>query len=503
MSADLPAGWASARLDQLLTPGGLFDGPFGSSLKTADYVGSGVRVIRLENIGNLRFVADKRTFISHRKFASLKKHQVSQGDIIFGSFVDSDVRVCLIPALDTVAIAKADCFCIRPLDAVADRRFVTYFLSTRAVRDCLAEHIHGATRPRITTRQLREVEIHVPPIEEQRRIAAKLEAVLDRVNACQRRLEKIPAILKRFRQSVLVAATSGRLTDGWRKNNVDGESARQAIKAINALRGGSAHPPVGATPCAPLPDTLLPETWEWVRFGDVIGELRNGLSPRPNVDPPGIPILRISAARPGCVDLTDIRYLQNGKEFVPVSCVKDGDLLFTRYNGSLELLGVCGMVRGVRNSILYPDKLMRVRFDHPYVLPGYAEIYFQSPDVHDWVIAKSKSSAGQNGVSGSDIKSQPFAMPPVREQREIVRRVEALFAYSERLMARFERTKAAVGSLTQSILAKAFRGELVPTEAELAELEGRSFESAEELLARITAKEGPAKRERAAGPRKK
>ncbi len=83
------------------------------------------------------------------------------------------------------------------------------------------------------------------------------------------------------------------------------------------------------------------------------------------------------------------------------------------------------------------------------------------------------------------VKSWHVPVPPLPEQQEIVRRVEKLFALADRIEARFEQCQKRVDSITQSILAKAFRGELVPTEFELAQTEGRSFESAEELLARI------------------
>lgn len=105
---------------------------------------------------------------------------------------------------------------------------------------------------------------------------------------------------------------------------------------------------------------------------------------------------------------------------------------------------------------------MRVRFDHDFILPAYAEIVFQGPEVHERIVAKSKSSAGQNGVSGSDIKAQPFASPPLTEQQEIVRCVESLFALAGQLESRYAKAKAHLDRLTPSILAKSFRGELVP-----------------------------------------
>ena len=192
--------------------------------------------------------------------------------------------------------------------------------------------------------------------------------------------------------------------------------------------------------------------------------------------------------RPGKVLLDDTRYLPESKQLGKTYALRQGDLLFTRYNGSIELLGICGLVRDLEDRlVLYPDKLMRVRFDHPWILPEYAEIFFQGPEARDRITAKAKSSAGQQGVSGKDIKAQPFALPPLSEQQEIVRRVAALFQLADAVEARVAAATARADKLTQAILAKAFRGELVPTEAELARREGREYEPAEELLARIRA----------------
>src|SRR5712691_6259799 len=99
MSDELSEGWATIPVGDLLESGGLFDGPFGSSLKTSDYTDSGIRVIRLENVSNLRFVSDKRAYISESKYRELIKHTVREGDLIVGSFVDGPIRVCVLPPL--------------------------------------------------------------------------------------------------------------------------------------------------------------------------------------------------------------------------------------------------------------------------------------------------------------------------------------------------------------------------------------------------------------------
>jgi type I restriction enzyme S subunit len=225
----------------------------------------------------------------------------------------------------------------------------------------------------------------------------------------------------------------------------------------------------------------------------VISELKNGLSTKPGQQPPGNPILRINAVRPCDVSFDDLRYLPDTDELLPIYSLRDGDLLFTRYNGSLDLLGVCGMVSGLEGRVmLYPDKLMRVRFGHDYILPAYCELFFSEPRARERMIDKAKSSAGQNGVSGTDVKAQSFAFPPTAEQREIVRRVGALFKLADAIEQRVSAATQRADKLTQAVLAKAFRGELVPTEAELARAEGRDYEPASALLERIRAERAAA-----------
>ena len=130
---------------------------------------------------------------------------------------------------------------------------------------------------------------------------------------------------------MLAAAYTGRLTAGWREEN--------AAKIQTAI-------PPGLADIDGEEQALeeIPEAWTWVRFNSVVRELRNGISPRPRINPPGTPILRISAVRPGRVDLAEIRYLEDSDEFLSQFSLENDDLLFTRYNGSIELLEVCGMV---------------------------------------------------------------------------------------------------------------------------------------------------------------
>jgi type I restriction enzyme S subunit len=264
------------------------------------------------------------------------------------------------------------------------------------------------------------------PLPEQIRIANKLDSLLAKVETAQTRLEKIPALLKRFRQAVLAAATSGELTREWREEHGKELDFNEYV------------------------------------FGDLLFELRNGLSPKPNEEGKGFPILRISAVRSGQVLQDDIRYLECDTKTLKQFRLEAGDLLFTRYNGSLEFVGVCGLIRNLQyEHLLYPDKLIRAKVRKD-VLAEYVEIYFSSPDARKSMTDCVKTTSGQKGISGKDIKSQPIRIPEMDEQAEIVRRVESLFAMADTVERQYQAAKARLDKLTQAILAKAFRGELVP-----------------------------------------
>ncbi|ECE0517034.1 restriction endonuclease subunit S [Salmonella enterica subsp. enterica] len=269
-----------------------------------------------------------------------------------------------------------------------------------------------------------DLNIALPPLAEQKIIAEKLDTLLAQVDNTKARLEQIPQILKRFRQAVLTAAVNGLLTEAWR-NKVQ--------EPLNLKK---------------------------INFELILAELRNGLSSKPNEKGLGHPILRISSVRSGHVDQSDIRYLECSEAELERHKLEEGDLLFTRYNGSLEFVGVCGLLKKTQyKDLLYPDKLIRARLTKD-ALPEYIEIFFSSPAARNAMMECVKTTSGQKGISGKDIKSQLVSLPSLKEQAEIVRRVEQLFAWADTIEKQVNNALTRVNSLTQSILAKAFRGEL-------------------------------------------
>lgn len=216
----LPKHWLPTTIADVATA--IFDGPFGSALKTSDYTDQGVRVARLENIGRLKFKKELKSFISETKANSLRRHFLSAGDILFSSFVDQDTRVCQLPnELDGQIINKADCFCIRTDPTICDPRFLTYRLAAPSSYHAFSDTVRGITRPRIGLRHLAALEIGLPPLAEQRRIVAKLDALLARVERAREELDKahglVPesartrTLISRLSSAILAKAFRGEL----------------------------------------------------------------------------------------------------------------------------------------------------------------------------------------------------------------------------------------------------------------------------------------------------
>lgn len=359
-------------------------------------------------------------------------------------------------------------------------------------------HVNGTTRLKLTQGAMNEIPVLLPPLNEQRRIVAKLEELLARVEASQQRLAKIPVILKRFRQSVLAAACSGRLTADWREENPDKINAsdlanqvRLAHEAAGGHKAGNAAPPTDGV--HDLSAEMFPGGWELLTLREAVSPTRpityGILKPGPEYKD-GIPYIRVADFPNDTLNTTSIR---------KTSPEMDGNFKRSKLIGDDLLLSIRGTV----------GRLVRIpsELEGANITQDSARLSIQSEMNRDFVLWFLRSELAQNrmkraikgvavrGINIGDVRALQVPVPSVPEQQEIVRRVEALFKVADQIEARFQKAKAQVDRLTQSILAKAFRGELVPQD--------ENDEPAAVLLERIRAERAKTepKSRRKAAPR--
>ena len=204
----IPKHWFRLRLARVCLS--RCDGPFGSSLKSEHYSPSGVRVIRLQNIGNARFKNVGETFIASEYAAGLGDHSVRTGDLLtagLGDELNPVGRSCVAPANIEPAIVKADCFRFRLMENRISASFAAYQLSATAASAATALAT-GATRARINLTTAASRLLALPPLLEQRDIAAFLDRETAKLDALVAKKQRLIELLQEKRTALITRAVT-------------------------------------------------------------------------------------------------------------------------------------------------------------------------------------------------------------------------------------------------------------------------------------------------------
>lgn len=313
----------------------------------------------------------------------------------------------------------------------------------------------------------------------------KVEAFLAHVNAARKRLAKLPAILDSFRRSVLADACAGKLTEDWRE-----EHPRARPPALPRIaeqqtrkrrRGANLSADDELFVDEDMPE--LPESWRYVRADRLVEPgtiITYGIVlPGPEV-PGGVPYVRQQDVDGGTVRVEQLRH--TSPEIAArhkASSLREGDVLLC----VIRNLRVAVVPKGLDGANL-TQGTVRLRPNRSVVLGAYLAAYLASPEAQGWM-KRRYFGMDMPRINVEDARAVPVALPDLDEQQETVRRVERLFALAAATEERLTAATARANILAQAILGRAFRGELVPTEAELAREEGRNYEPAAMLLERI------------------
>jgi type I restriction enzyme S subunit len=471
MSDDLPQGWAVTRLEEIAEvnprhPGGLADDLPVSFISMTAISESSWRFLRM----------DQRAYGEVRKGYT----HFAEGDVLFAKITPcmENGKAAIATGLkNQLGCGTTEVHVLRPHDGVEARYLYHLIHQDLFRREAVLSFTGTAGQLRVPVSFLREYELRLPPRLEQRRIVEKLEQLLGKADNCEKRLEAIPITLRRFRQSILNAASRGRLTADWRLRNQPNESASAFVHRIQQERKAAQESAKGGRR---KPKTVRNES-------EVIADYE------PDEIPDSWCVAPIS-------DITDC--LDNLR--VPVN-----KTVRSTRSGTVPYYGANGQV-GWIDKFLFDEDLVLIVEDETfigrekpfsYVIRGktwvnnHAHVLRPSGGMHVDYLNISLSyydftpltsgTTGRRKLNQEALLSAPLMIAPLLEQQEIVRRVEALFTLADNIEARYGKAKAYVDKLTQSVLSKAMRGELVPTEAEVAGAEGRNFESAEDLLTSI------------------
>ena len=367
-----------------------------------------------------------------------------------------------------------------------------YLLSSKEYAELFAS---GTTFKELSGSRIKELLIPLPPLNEQKRVSQKIKAFQVRTNKVRKSLEAIPALLEKFRQSVLSSAFRGDLTADWRAQNPDIESAEKLLERIrkerrkrweeNELAKMEAK---GKTPkddkwkkkykepepvdTTDLPE--LPEGWCWAALEELSEKVTDGTHQSPPFVSSGIPFLVISNIIKGIIDWEGVnKWVAEAtyEKFTSNCKPEKGDVLYS----AVGSYGVAAEVL-TKEKFMFQRHIAHIKPVKNVVSSTYIMLSLNSPfslsQAH-----KLARGVAQKTVILTLLRRFNLALPPEMEQYEIINRVNKALRLSQNVKSFVGKSIAQAEFLDQSILAKAFRGELVPQDPK--------DEPASQLLKRI------------------
>lgn len=449
---ELPNEWRQVPIEDSISSKGLIsDGDWIES-KDQDENGS-VRLIQLADIGDGEFLDKSSRFMTPEKAKALNCTYLEKNDVLVARMPDPLGRATLFPEVSNDAVTVVDICLIRVgIASAISHDLLRHWINSPQMRSLIAQNASGTTRKRITRKKLEKFEIPIPPLAEQKVIAKKLDKLLAKVDSIKARLDVVPDTLKRFRQSVLAAAISGKLTEEWRKSNSSDASSDLKTELEKKTEKKKK---VEATSEHEIVSDLFPDEWAKSDF-DSLYRFIDYRGKTPKKSEQGKRLYTAKNIKMGHVSDEPIEFLSSDdyEQWMTRGFSKRGDIFFvteghTMGNVALNTIG-SDIALAQRTLTLQPFGSLKTKFHYYYMLTsGFQKL-----------VELNATGSAAKGIKASKFRGLPVPFPSYLEQTEIVRRVEQLFAYADKVEAEVNAAQERVNKLTQSILAKAFRGEL-------------------------------------------
>lgn len=449
----LPKGWVSTRLGDFVVVLN------GYAFKSKDYVSPSIAtvpVIRISDIQDGIVSADTATHINKRSAPS--GFLIESGDLLIAMSGATTGKVGVYQEREIVHQNQrvGNIKLLSPSNS--DHRYRNYLIEF--IREDILKKAYGAAQPNISGKSLEEFIVPIAPLNEQIRIANKLDSILAKVDKAQARLDKIPAILKRFRQSVLAVATSGELTKEWREVN-------------SPLK----HPEVIGKhdlDWSIVDESTLPESWQWVALGNYAKCNRGKFSIRPRNDPScfdgDYPFIQIGDLPRQGGYIYSHKQTLNDKGYSVSREFDTGTVVLAIVGATIANTGI------TTYPVCFPDSLVGINSSTD-TTNKYLDYHLRA--IKENIRQASYAGGGQPNIKLTMVNPLPLPLPSENEIVAIVEKVESLMVQANKVEKQYLDAKARLDRLTQSILAKAFRGELVPQDP--------TDEAADKLLERILA----------------
>lgn len=472
----LPEGWVDSSLGDVLDVNSGVGFPIKFQGKNSGdypvYKVSDISLAVTKNKGNLSTAGH---YISKEEAIEIKGKIFRLGSTAFAKIGEA-VKLNRRAIVQSPGLADNNVMVISAVLHEMDK-FIFHFMNTID----LSEQARSTTVPSIRKGDIENIRLALPSIYEQKIIVEKLDTLLAQIDSTKARLEQIPQILKRFRQAVLASALKGELTSKWRIANKTGQDISSFKDSVKKYRFENwvkeQEQKFSNKGKQPKNDSWKKKYQEAIISQDITGkEIPDGWLFEP------LDGLVYISARIGWKGLKASEYTVKGPLFLSVHSLNYGKevnlvqayhISERRYNESPEIMlknddillckdgagiGKLAIVKNLNEPATINSSLLLIRAGD-FFIPEYLFYFLSGPDMQNLVKERMTGSAVPH-LFQRDVKEFVLEVPPLKEQHEIVRRVEQLFAYADTIEKQVNSALTRVNSLTQSILAKAFRGEL-------------------------------------------
>ncbi len=394
--------WKKYPLDKL---GDYFNG---RAFKKDEWKKDGLPIIRIQNLNN------RAANFNYTDKSFDQKYKVESGDLLV-SWAAS-LGVYMWDRGD--AWLNQHIFKVIPNGDLVTKDFLFYLL--KSVLAELYSKTHGTGIVHITKEDFDSHEVYIPDIPRQEYIVKKLNSVLPLVDESHIRIEQAKEKLNKFRQAILSAAISGKLTEEWREEK--GEYDWERTTLIRILKN----------------------------------KPRNGYSPKPVNFPTRVKSLTLSATTSGYFNPEHFKYIDEDIDSNSHLWLKPDDILIQRGN-SLELVGVSAVYDGKEKEFIYPDLMMKIQVNER-ALSDF--VYYVLSEQH----ARNYFRDNATGTSGNmpkinqpTVMNTPILLPSIEEQQEIITKVKSNLEIAKQIEINIQNAEMIILKLEQSILSKAFR----------------------------------------------
>ena len=444
--------------------------------------------IDIAGIDNTRHVIGEVKQYQFKDAPSRARQIVRSGDVLFATVRPYLRNIAPVPDDYDQQIASTGFAVLRPAQGICPA-FLFYRAISRDFVNALSGMQYGVSYPAVKDEQVRDQPLWLPPLREQRRIVARIEDLFFELDKGVESLKTARAKLSVYRQAVLKHAFEGKLTAKWREENKDKlERPKQLLARVKqervaryeqqlqewkvAVKEWEESSKSGKRPQRPrkLPEVsglpydvaaklpLLPESWIWEKLGWMTCGVEYGTAAK-SAATGRVPVLRMGNIQNAKFDWADLVYTSDDNESAQY-LLHDGDVLFNRTN-SPELVGKTAIYKSERPAI-FAGYLIRVNHISRVVDGQYLNLFLNSHVARQYGNDVKTDGVNQSNINGAKLSNYPFPYCSIEEQREIARILEKTFSLLDATEANIIQELEKADALRQSILKKAFTGQLVP-----------------------------------------